>query len=230
MRSFSVLRCASFTILSFLISGLATFAAAGSEKSSPPPGQGKTVFVQDFELDAENFQPESGLGSKIPEGPLPRPHVIRGKKEDPATQAKKIVDTMSNDLVKDLEKQGFTARRLLPGDAMPKDGWLLHGVFTEVDEGNRVRRAVIGFGSGSVKMSLYADVTDLTQPGPALYEFSNKDSSGKMPGAAITMNPVAAGVKFAMEKDASEKTIKKTASQIVTELVHKMNPPAPTSK
>jgi len=214
--------------LSFLLLA-GPLAFAGNQPSTPAPGQGKVVFVQNFELDAENFQSDSSLVSKLPEGPLPRPHVIRGKKEDPATQVQKIVNTMSNDLLKDLEKEGFTARRLLPGDPPPSDGWLLHGVFTEVDEGNRVRRAVIGFGAGAAKMSLYADVSDLSHPNQPLYALADNGTSGKMPGAAITMSPVAAGVKFAMEKNADSKAIKKTAEQIVDELVKKMSPAVATA-
>ena len=215
-RSFGLLLCA-------VAFALVTEAAAGDK---PLPGAGKAVFVQNFELDAQDFQGDSSLVSKLPEGPLPRPHLIRGKKEDAATQAKKLVDSMSNDLVKDLQKQGFTANRLMPGDPKPSQGWLLEGVFTEVDEGNRVHRAVVGFGSGAAKMSLYVHVTDLTKPGPALYEFADKGTSGKRPGAVITLSPIAAGAKFALEKNAPEKTVKKTASQIVAELVKQMNAPA----
>jgi Domain of unknown function (DUF4410) len=212
------------TLCLFLLPIMPARLAAGSNKSDKPlPGQGKLVFVQDFELEVQDFKGDSSLVSKLPEGPLPRPHVLRGNKEDPATQAKKLVDSMSINLVKDLGKQGFNPRRLMPGDPMPSDGWLLHGVFTEVDEGNRVHRAVIGFGAGAAKMSLYADISDLGHAHQPLYTLAETDTSGHKPGAAITLNPIAAGVKFVMEKNASEKTVKKTASDIVSELVKKMN-------
>jgi len=229
MSATRILQRAMLGLSSVLALAAAQSTFAADKPSTPPPGQGKLVFVQDFELDAENFQGDSSLVSKLPEGPLPRPHIIRGKKEDPATQAKNLVDSMSNDLVQDLEKQGFTARRLMPGDPKPSEGWLLQGVFTEVDEGNRVHRAVIGFGSGAAKMSLYVHVSDLSHPGQPLYEFADKDTSGKKPGAVITLSPIAAGAKFAMEKNATEKTVKKTASQIVKQLVQQMNMPTTTT-
>lgn len=224
MRHSRVLQPVVFYLLvCFLTFDVGAKTAAAEKPSTPLPGDGKLVFVQDFDLDAENFKADSSVASKLPEGPLPRPHIIRGKKEDPATQAQELVASMSTNLVKDLEKQGFTARRMMPGDAKPSSGWLLRGVFTEVDEGNRVRRAVIGFGSGAAKMSLYVNVSNVAQPSQALYEIADKNSSGKMPGAAITLNPIVAGAKFTLEKNASEKTVKKTASQIVAELVRQMS-------
>ncbi|MGH9701940.1 MAG: DUF4410 domain-containing protein [Candidatus Acidiferrales bacterium] len=96
-------------------------------------------------------------------------------------------------------------------------------MFTEVDEENRARRAVIGFGSGAATMNLYVSLTDLSKPGQPLYKIDRKDSSGRKPGAAITMNPYAAAAKFVMEKDATEKVVKKTARQIVDDLVKKLN-------
>jgi hypothetical protein len=38
-------------------------------------------------------------------------------------------------------------------------------------------------------------------------------------GAVITLNPYLAAAKFVMEKNAPEKTVKKTASQISAEVV-----------
>jgi hypothetical protein len=44
-------------------------------------------------------------------------------------------------------------------------------------------------------------------------------TSGKKMGAVITLNPYLAAAKFVMEKNAPEKTVKKTASQISAEVV-----------
>jgi hypothetical protein len=69
----------------------------------------------------------------------------------PEAQASKLVDLMSKDIIADLQKSGHKAQRLAPGDAQPFTGAWVRGVFTEVDEGSRTRRAVIGFGSGQAK-------------------------------------------------------------------------------
>ncbi len=175
------------------------------------------VYVSDFELDAQNVQVDQGsaVGQNRP-GLIER----RSKREqkDPEAQAKKLVDTMSTSLVSDLQKAGYNAIRLTPGQTNPTVGALVHGVFTEVDEGSRIHRAVIGFGSGEATMSLYVTLSDLAHPNVPLYNSTDSSDSGKKPGAVITMNPYAAAIKFVMEKNAPEKTVKKTAEQITKEL------------
>jgi uncharacterized protein DUF4410 len=201
-----------------LLLALAAFAQSGQTAS--PPAQQPFVFdpattmiyVSDFELDAENFQADEGR-TKI----VPRPGIIR-KNQDPAAQAKKLVDDMATDIVNDLKKAGYKAQRLSASDRKPDTGVWVHGVFTELDEGNRRRRAVIGFGAGEAKMDLYVTMSDLAHPEQALYNASESGDSGKKVGAAITLNPYVAAAKFVMEKNAPEKTIKKTAGEVSQDL------------
>jgi hypothetical protein len=176
-----------------------------------------TVYVRDFELDAQNVQVDKGAGGQVRPGLIERPS--KREQTDPEAQAKKLVDTMSKSLVDDLHKAGYKAQRLGPSDPAPSSGALVTGVFTEVDEGNRMHRALIGFGSGGVKMDLYVTMSDLASPQKSLYNQAQEDSSSKRPGAAITLNPYVAAAKFVMEKNAPEKTVKKTASEISAEVV-----------
>jgi hypothetical protein len=152
---------------------------------------------------------------------------LRRKRQDPETEAHNLVNLMSESLVADLQKAGFTARRLSPADPKPADGLLVSGVFTEIDEGNQMRRALVGFGSGKAKMELYVKVMDASSGTQPLYEVSTHKSNGKRPGAAIALNPYAGAagfvVKFGMTKNAPEKMVKQTASKIATELTKQLN-------
>lgn len=121
-----------------------------------------TVYVRDFELDAENVKVDKGVGGQVRPGLIELPS--KRQRRDPEAQAKKLVDTMSNSLVDDLRKAGYKAQRLDPDDSTPSKGALVTGVFTEVDEGNRMRRALIGFGAGSAKMDFYVTISDLASP------------------------------------------------------------------
>jgi hypothetical protein len=67
-------------------------------------------------------------------------------------------------------------------------------------------------------MDLYVTLTDLAHPDTALYNVAKDDNSGKKIGAVVTMNPYVAAAKFVMEKDAPEKTVKKTAKEISEQL------------
>src|SRR6516162_7092099 len=203
------LRLVLLVVIGFAPRGSAQSAPASSEAAQTKHVFTKdmTVYVRDFELDSQNVQVDKGAGGQVRPGLIERPS--KHKREDPEAQAKKIVDTMSKSLIDDLQKAGYKAQRLGLDDPAPSVGALVTGVFTEVDEGNRMHRALIGFGSGSAKMDLYVTLSDLASPQKPLYNVAHEDTSSKKPGAAITMNPYVAAVKFAMEKNAPEKPSKR---------------------
>ncbi len=81
-----------------------------------------------------------------------------------------------------------------------------------MDEGSRIHRAVIGFGSGQATMNLYVTLTDLAHPEKNRCTRSRRMAPAKTKaGAVITMNPYVAAAKFVMEKNAPEKMVKQTA-------------------
>ncbi len=126
---------------------------------------------------------------------------------------------MANSLVKDLGEAGVSARRLQPDQSLPTAGWLVRGLFTEVDEGNRLRRAVIGFGEGETQLQLSLAVDDLAQGNPQpFYQLTTSADSGKAPGAAVTLNPIAMGARFVMSRNDLERNTTATAKQIAADL------------
>jgi hypothetical protein len=68
-------------------------------------------------------------------------------------------------------------------------------------------------------MELFVTLTDLASPEKPLYEASTEGTSKDKAGAVITMNPYVAAAKFVMEKNAPEKTVKSTASEISKDIV-----------
>ena len=77
----------------------------------------------------------------------------------------------------------MNARRLRAGDSQPDVGWLICGIFTQVDEGNQLHRA----------------------------------TSGKAPGAVITLNPYVAIAKFALSSRDLEQNVKQAAAKIAAD-------------
>ena len=214
-----------FTLLFPLSLALPITGVLGQEESTKPSKKtpfvsspaNTVIYVSDFALDSENFQADQSMARA-----QQRPHIVNGplrQSKDPATQAHDLVNLMANDIVQDLTKAGYRAQRLAATDARPSEGVWVHGVFTELSEGNRRQRAVIGFGAGQAKMDLYVTMNDLSQPDQPLYTAATSGESGKKPGAAITMNPYVAAAKFVMEKNAPEKTIKKTAGDISKDII-----------
>jgi len=201
-----------------LLVGCKPAKVTGEHSFTTAPAQKPVViYVADFELGAENIQHEDGI---LPAGPRSGGRVRRllsGQPNDPEARARQLVDLMATSLLKDLTKAGFSALRLSPGAATPTDGWLARGVFTEVQEGNRLQRALIGFGQGATDLQVITSVDNLSQgPPKPLYEVDTDATSGKTPGAAPTLvlSPYGAAARFVMARKDLEKNVKQTASQI----------------
>jgi len=217
--------CAAWALAS-LIAGLGARQAEAQVTGPMPPASLaattlKEVYVRDFDLDAASIETERGI---LPRGPFAtlRPGPFGSK--DPQTRAHELVDLMSRSLVDDLEKKGFAARRLEPDETTPSMGWLLRGVFTEVQEGNRLRRAVIGFGQGQTDLQVVVAVDDLANGTlKPLYDIEEAANSNNMPGAVITLNPFVAAAKFVLAGVDLERNVIETASKIADAFAARVN-------
>ncbi|MEM5403478.1 DUF4410 domain-containing protein [Paraburkholderia unamae] len=173
------------------------------------------VYVTDFELDAANVKQDSNPVENARErmgGVLPR---LRHR--DPQQQADQVVTKMADALVNDLREKGLDARRLPGGTPLPAQGWLVRGVFLSVDEGNSMRRAVVGFGSGASQIELAVAVDNLTTQAPQpLYQVIDSQSSHAKPGAgaAIALNPYVAAAKFVLARADDRKNVDRAAAEV----------------
>ena len=213
-------------VLALAAAGCATRDTAGNRITGGARVEGETgtaalpstparrVYVQDFALDVEATEPKTGL--------LGRPRLFQELTgEDPATHTRRIVDQMATSLVTDLNAAGVPAERLPDGRALPLDGWLVRGAFTEADSGNTLRRAVIGFGSGKTEMEVQVGVSDLASPRPteSFLVFGTVTDPSRLPGGAVTKNPYVVAAKFVLEKGAPQRDVQHTAKTIADELV-----------
>lgn len=202
------------------------FAQAGAAPQEPnavnntaatAPVQSPVVYVNDFELDAANVTTDQNpvdSARRLAGGLLPRPFAHR---DDPQARARKIVDQMADTLVADLRKAGVDARRLPAGAAPPAQGWLVRGVFLDVDEGNRLRRSMVGFGAGASEIELAVAVDDLSKEAPApLYQVIETHSSTSKPGAgaAIALNPYVAAAKFVIARGEQRMSVERAAGEV----------------
>ena len=128
---------------------------------------------------------------------------------------------MAESLVEALRAKEMTAQRLRNAAGnLPGEGWLVQGYFTEVDEGNRLKRAAIGFGRGATSMELQIAISDLagSDPRAAFAVFGTAKDPNRIPGALVTMNPYVAAAKFVLQKNATERNLQKTAEQIANQI------------
>jgi hypothetical protein len=190
-----------------------------------PKTRPNMVYVTDFDL--EFPQGSQSQDTSLRQGPLAR---LRERLQggDPVTKAHAAVGMMAASITDDLNGDGVPAQRLYPGDPKPTSGWLVRGVVTELDQGNQLRRAMVGFGAGESELQLWVGVTDLARnPDAPFYTLDASDGSGKMPGAIVKLNPYVAAAKFVMSRHASERDVKSTASAIAKSIageVKKLQP------
>ncbi|QFY43874.1 DUF4410 domain-containing protein [Candidatus Methylospira mobilis] len=169
------------------------------------------VWVKDFALDLSNFKSEQGIINSI--AITSRLQDIR--RGDAQERARGLVDQMSESLVSDLRKAGFTAQRLPANTPPPASGWLIAGEFSLVDEGNRTQRAVIGMGQGSSLVDVDVAASDLQKPDAPFAVFTTvSDPAHKPP----TPNPYAMAARFILEKNSTGHDVEHVSEQIVNEL------------
>jgi hypothetical protein len=171
------------------------------------------VYVTDFDLEFPQGS-QSQDTSSMRQGPLARLRErLRGG--DPVTKAHAAVGMMAASITDDLNEDGVPAQRLSGGAPQPTSGWLVRGVLTELDQGNQLRRAMVGFGAGESALQLWVGVTDLARnPDALFYTLEASDGSGKMPGAIVKLNPYVAAAKFVMSRHATERDVESTAAAI----------------
>jgi hypothetical protein len=206
--------------------------SAEHDISAGPVSLPKMVYVMDFELNATDIHSDAGLLNSQREhsGPLRAALSELRHQKDPAVRSKELVDLMSKSLLEELSKRNLNASRLGAAEAMPVEGLLVRGVFVHVEEGNRLRRAAIGFGSGESGLQIVVSVDDLAQGSPKpLYELDTRAESGKMPGAVITLNPYVAAAKFVLSGRDLDRNIAKIASKIADNIAERIRKQASSS-
>jgi hypothetical protein len=205
-------------------------AAVTSEQQFMPATAGPpaVVYVADFSLPPDIIQSESGMLSGRG-GPVGRVGGrLSGASEDRAARARQLVDLMSRSLVNDLTKAKLKAVRLTPESSAPAQGWLVRGAFTVVDEGNRLRRSMVGMGQGETDIQVLSCIDDLSQGPPRpMYQVATDANSGKAVGGAATLafGPYGAAIHFVKAGQDVEKNVKQTASQIADLIVKRVRQP-----
>lgn len=180
------------------------------------PSKSTVVYVGSFDLDVWAGKPVSTPGADASASGAK-------KKETPKERANRLVESVRSCLVNSLENAGYTARRLRAEDPRPEQGLRIQGVFTQVDEKSRVRRALIGSGFESGNLQLFVSVSNLERPDQQFYEIADAKSADNKYGPVITISPYAPVAKFEFDKDADDKGFRDLGSKMAAELTALLN-------
>jgi hypothetical protein len=149
------------------------------------------IVIYPFAVDPDDVKLNSGLIARVYRGV---------SSEDTNAEQLKIAKDTANKIceqvAKGLTDKGYNATCQKRGvDPQGSNVMILDGEFTNIDEGNKARRMVIGLGAGASKLDTSARLLQRTEQGSRqVMEFGTHADSGKMPGAGV-MGPagIAAG-------------------------------------
>lgn len=193
----------------------------------PKPQQ---VLIYNFVVSPADIQENSSIFAKLSRN--------MGNSDQTAEQiqlGREVADALATELTQKIAAMGLNPVRAIENMPVSPGSILITGHFVKIDEGNRLRRNVIGLGMG--QSALDTEVR-LLAPGPSGYQelitFDAHSDSGSMPGAAvmgpagaaagagtaavIATNAVVGGVKS--YKSASAQQAKKMADKISEQLAN----------
>jgi len=173
----------------YLVLALATFGCAGAKVtqqtsaapiSATPP---TAVVVYPFAVSAADVSLNSGIFQVAYRNMTDEN--TNGQQLDIARQTAQNICVQ---IATNLTQKGITTTCLQRG--VPPSGnnvLILDGQFTDINEGNRLRRMVIGLGAGQSTLDSVVQVIQKTDQGSSeILDFSTHADSGYMPGAGVT--------------------------------------------
>ena len=172
--------------LALVVSILGCAGAQVTQQSSAAPvvnSRPSQIFVYPFAVNASDVSLNSGFFQSA----------YRQVSDDNPTdqQAQIAHQTAQNICIQvaaELTGKGINATCLQRGVRPTGTNVLiLDGQFTDISEGNRLRRMVVGLGSGQSKVDTVVQVIQKTDQGSTeILDFETSADSGYMPGAGIT--------------------------------------------
>jgi len=155
---------------------------AASTDALPRPDM---VLVYDFAVSPEQVSLNRGLFAR-----LGRDVSSADVTEAETKIGREVADGFAVELVKRIQRLGLPAERATADRVAPPGTLAITGQFLAIDEGNRMRRAMIGFGAGQSEVRALAQVALQTAHGPLLAEeFETSGASARTPGVAPMIGP-----------------------------------------
>jgi hypothetical protein len=178
----------------------------------------RPVAVYDFAFDVADLHTEKGLLSGR-EGPARRLKGTLRPEETPAQKAARMAGLLSETIANELARMKIPATRKAKDVPWPVTGLILTGQFVQVEEGQRLKRAVIGFGAGATETLAQVEVFDLAQSRekPSLV-YGTGTGSKHTPGSILLRNPWAMAARYVLSRNATEKDVRALGKQIAKDL------------
>ncbi len=179
-------------VVGLALAGMAACARTSVENVNVRTGvlpRPQAIVVYDFVVSPGDVSLNSGIGSRLL-------HMVRETpvSEEELKLGREVSRIVADHLVKEINKTGIAAFPASATVPIAVPSLAIEGQFLSVDEGNRLRRMVIGFGAGASELRTLVQVYETTPEGRRLVEdFYTTVKSSIKPGIA-PMVPVGAAV------------------------------------
>jgi hypothetical protein len=198
---------------------------AGNEPIAPLAKPDR-VLVYDFAVSADDVALDRAVGAQLLQ------HLQEtSQTEEQLKVGRAVAQALSVELVKAIQQLGLPAERASEAPLVTDNTLAIEGQFVAIDEGNRLRRMVIGLGAGATEVKTQVQVYRVTSVSRKLIqEFETSAQSPRKPGMAETMGVGAAargaqavvmgaGVGIASEyADTVEADARRTAKAVAEKL------------
>lgn len=178
-------------LLGVALAGCASASVAPQTSNVAPVSNNRpsTVYVYPFAVNADEVTLNQSIFQRAY-----RDVSSENQDQSQLQIAQQTAQTLAGALVQNLQGLGFMASQVARGTQVSGENVLIvDGEFTDINEGNRLRRMVIGLGAGQstldTQVHVYQMAGGVTQQ---IMDFTTHADSGEMPGAAIMGAPGAA--------------------------------------
>lgn len=186
---------------------LGTAALAAAQTPAPAAAPKRTVFVQDFE--AHTGDPAGGGSSR--RGPL---SFLRGARA--SQKAVMSAGSLSGSVADQFKAQGYPSERVSREAPLPKQGWLVTGIFYAIDSQGMIKMPSFLTGQPDpVNTKITVSVADLAVDPNAPFIVFGEAEALRGQGPPAGWNPYVVAAKFVIGQVESADDIKKLAKQIV---------------
>jgi len=189
-----------------------TSATSPGSRTAQQDGARADAAHNDASADGPRGDGSRGDGSKT--------EVIQ--EDTPRAQAARLIDLTSRTLVKVLEQQGYSVRRMHGIAAQPDRGIIIRGVFAQLDETKTLRRTVIGGAVTNPNMLIYVGIGNLSKPEQTMYTIVAPPTADNV-GPAISLSVYAPIGRYEVEREPSEESVKLFANGVAADLTRLLN-------
>lgn len=175
-----------YVLLAAIVAGCAGASVAPQGQSaavatgSGPPS---AIYVYPFAVTANDVTLNQGFFQKTYQN-LTNSNTDQSQAQIAETTAQ----ALAANIVQELQSKGYNAVQLTRGTPVNGNNVLIiDGEFVDINEGNRLRRMVIGLGTGQATLDTKVQVYQMANGNATqILDFTTRADSGSMPGAALT--------------------------------------------